>query len=123
MFEHRKERLLPLSLFLRRMAICLAISGGMVLFGVGIGVLGYRYLAGFRWVDSLLNACMILGGMGPVGQLPNDKAKIFASLYALFSGLVFIAIMAVLVAPILHRLLHRFHVADEDFDSPTKRTR
>ena len=115
MFEHREEPLLPFSLFLRRMASCLAIAGGMVAFGVAVGVLGYRYIAGFSWIDALLNACMILGGMGPVGELPNDSAKVFASLYALFSGLVFIAIMAVLVAPILHRILHRFHVAEEDF--------
>jgi len=97
------------------MTLCLALAFGMVAFGVGLGMLGYHHLAGFSWVDSLLNACMILGGMGPVGDLPNDRAKVFASLYALFSGLVFIAIMAVLVAPILHRILHRFHLADEDF--------
>ncbi|MEA3208599.1 MAG: hypothetical protein QOE70_1656 [Chthoniobacter sp.] len=115
MFEHRKERVLPLPLFLRRLVICLGIAAGMVLLGVGIGVLGYHYLADFTWIDALLNACMILTGMGPVGQLPTDAAKVFASLYALFSGLVFISVMAVLISPIMHRILHKFHIAEEDF--------
>ena len=115
MFEHRKDRLLPLPQFVRRVSICFVIATGMIAIGVGIGTLGYHHFAGFTWIDSLLNACMILTGMGPVGQLPNDGAKIFASLYALFSGLVFISIMALLVSPILHRVLHKFHIADEDF--------
>ena len=116
MFEHRKEPLLPLSLFLRRMAGCFGIASGLIALGLGIGVLGYRFLAGFPWIDALLNASMILTGMGPVGQLPSDAAKIFASLYALFSGLVFISVMALLVSPVVHRMLHRFHIAEEDFE-------
>jgi hypothetical protein len=116
MFEHRRERVLPFSLFLRRLAMCLAIAGALVGGGVGVGLLGYHYLAQFSWMDSLLNACMILTGMGPVGTLPNDTAKLFASLYALFSGLVFISVMAVLITPVMHRLLHKFHIAEEDFD-------
>ena len=116
MFEHRHEKLLPLSLFVRRLAICLGIAAGMVLFGVGIGVLGYHYFAEFSWIDSLLNACMILTGMGPVGTLPTDTAKLFASVYALFSGLVFISVMAVMISPIMHRILHKFHVAEEDLE-------
>jgi peptidoglycan biosynthesis protein MviN/MurJ (putative lipid II flippase) len=115
MFEHRREKLLSLPLFVRRLAICLLIASGMVLVGVGVGVLGYHHFAGFSWVDSLLNACMILTGMGPVGGLPTDEAKIFASLYALFSGLVFISVMAVMISPIMHRILHKFHLAEEDF--------
>jgi hypothetical protein len=116
MFERRHEKLLPFSLFVRRLAICLGISAGMVLFGIGIGVLGYHYLAEFSWIDSLLNACMILTGMGPVGKLPTDAAKLFASAYALFSGLVFISVMAVMIGPIMHRLMHKFHIAEEDFE-------
>ena len=116
MFEHRKERVLPFPLFVRRLAICLGIAGGMVSFGVAIGVLGYHYFADFAWIDALLNACMILTGMGPVGTLPTDTAKVFASLYALFSGLVFISVMAVMISPIMHRILHKFHIAEEDFE-------
>jgi len=116
MFEHRHEKLLPFSLFLRRFAICLGIAGGMAALGVSVGVLGYHYFASFRWIDSLLNACMILTGMGPVGQLPTDTAKVFASLYALFSGLIFISVMAVMISPVMHRILHKFHIAEEDFE-------
>jgi hypothetical protein len=116
-FENRNAPLLPITTFRRRMVACFGIAFLTILAGVGIGLLGYRYLAGFSWVDSLLNACMILGGMGPVGALPNDGAKIFASFYALFSGLVFISVVALLIAPLAHRMLHRFHLAAEDVDS------
>lgn len=81
--------------------------------GLGIGVVGYHVLAGLGWVDSLLNASMILGGMGPVDVLKTDAAKIFASCYALFSGLVFIGVATLLTAPFAHRILHRFHLDGE----------
>ncbi len=114
MFEPRHKPVISAAAFRSRMFVCFAIACATVAVGVGIGVLGYRWLAGFSWVDSLLNACMILGGMGPVGELPNDGAKIFASCYALFSGLVFISVVALLIAPLAHRMLHRFHLAEED---------
>ena len=76
-------------------------------------MLGYHYVAGFAWVDSLLNASMILSGMGPVGDFRNDTGKVFASFYALFSGLVFITIAGIIVTPVAHRLLHWFHVEEE----------
>ena len=84
------------------------------MFGVGIGVLGYHWLARLSWIDSLLNASMILGGMGPVDPLKSDAAKIFASCYALFSGLAFIGIVSVLLAPFVHRMLHRFHAEERE---------
>jgi hypothetical protein len=121
MFEHRREKLLPFPLFLRRLAVCLGIAAVIVAIGVGIGVLGYHYCAGFNWIDSLLNACMILAGMGPVGELPTHTAKVFASLYALFSGLLFISIMAVIISPLMHRVLHKFHIAEEDFEKDEKK--
>ena len=93
-----------------RMLRCTLIALGLVGVALAIGILGYRELAGFSWVDSLLNASMILSGMGPVGELPTDGAKIFASAYALFSGVVFITSMGVIAAPLVHRFLHRFHV-------------
>ena len=80
-----------------------------------MGMAGYHWLAGLHWVDALLNASMILGGMGPVNLLTNTAAKVFASAYALFSGLVFIAIMGILFAPMVHRLLHTFHMEDDEF--------
>ena len=72
---------------------------------------GYHWIAHFSWVDSFLNACMLLGGMGPVGDtpLPNVSAKIFAGLFALYAGLVFLASAALLLTPVFHRVLHRFH--------------
>lgn len=83
----------------------------LILLGVslGIGIVGYHWFARFDWVDSLLNASMLLGGMGPVGDLPNDSAKIFASLYALYSGVVFLVLAGLILAPVFHRVLHRFH--------------
>lgn len=86
----------------------------MIGFALAIGIIGYHTLAGFGWIDSLLEASMILGGMGPVNPLTNDASKIFASLYALFSGLMFIGIMGVVLSPIAHRFLHKFHVDDKD---------
>lgn len=120
MFERKHQQLLPFRLFIRRLAICLAMAAVLVVVGIGTGVLGYHYLAGFRWIDSLLNASMILTGMGPVGELPNNTAKVFASVYALFSGLIFISVMALLLSPVMHRLLHAFHIAEEDFDGKDK---
>jgi len=81
-----------------------------------IGIAGYHFIAGFNWIDSLLEASMILGGMGPVNQLSNDTAKIFASIYALFSGLVVLALMGIMLAPVVHRVLHKFHVDEKDVD-------
>jgi len=83
---------------------------GVIALSLGAGIVGYHYLARFAWIDSLLNASMILGGMGPMGDLPNSAAKVFASIYALFSGLIFIGVLGVLLAPFVHRLMHRFHI-------------
>jgi len=80
--------------FVKRLLGSLAMALGLIAFVLILGIVGYHYIAGFDWVQSLLEASMILGGMGPVKELPNDGAKIFASVYALFSGLIFIAIMA-----------------------------
>ncbi len=79
-----------------------------------IGIAGYHFLSGFNWIDSLLEASMILGGMGPIKELPNDTAKIFASIYALFSGLIFIGVMGLVLSPVVHRIMHKFHVDDKD---------
>lgn len=115
MFEKKHERVVPFSVFAKRLVICLAISGLLALVALLIGIAGYHWIAGLGWIDSLLNASMILGGMGPVNQLTTRGAKIFASAYALFSGLVFIAIMGVVLAPIVHRMLHKFHIDEEDW--------
>ncbi|HVP66770.1 MAG TPA: hypothetical protein VMT17_05850 [Anaeromyxobacteraceae bacterium] len=96
--------------FARRLLRAILLAAGLVSGSLAAGVLGYHHLAGFRWVDALLNASMILGGMGPVDPLPNDASKIFASCYALYSGLILLATMGLLVAPFFHRALRRLQV-------------
>lgn len=112
MYEHRKEPLLSTAKFLKRVGRHWLTGFGVLAFGLGVGILGYHYIAGLTWIDSVLNASMILGGMGPVDPLRSNAAKIFASFYALFSGLAFIGIVSVLLAPFVHRLLHRVHAEE-----------
>jgi hypothetical protein len=100
--------------FYRRFLLALALSGGLIGWSLGLGILGYHFIAGLNWVDSLLNASMILTGMGPVNPLSTDAAKLFASAYALFSGVVFITATGILLSPVFHRVLHRFHLEERD---------
>jgi len=114
MFERRSEGLIPLSHFLRRMSVTVLIVFGIVAAALGIGVAGYHWICDLSWIDSLLNASMILTGMGPVSPMTTDVAKLFASIYALFSGVVFLTAMGIVLTPIFHRILHHFHLEDED---------
>lgn len=102
--------------FAARIAKNALLGLGLIVVSLAIGVVGYHATAGLGWIDALLNASMILTGMGPVDELKTDGAKLFASFYALFSGVAFLTIVAVLMAPLVHRFLHRFHLelADED---------
>jgi hypothetical protein len=110
MYEHKSEPLLPFDVFIRRLLTHIMI-GSLVIFGsLGLGVLGYHYLEGSPWLDSLLNASMILGGMGPVNSLQTSAGKLFASFYALFSGAIFLVVVGIMIAPAAHRLLHRLHL-------------
>ena len=110
MYEHRTHLLLSRTDFTKRVARHVMLALFVLALALGIGVVGYHYLGELEWLDALLNASMILGGMGPVDPLHKPVAKLFASCYALFSGLAFISVASVLVAPFAHRLLHRFHV-------------
>jgi len=110
MYEHRTNLLLSRAEFLRRVAGHRLLARIVVAFALAIGILGYHFIGQLSWIDSLLNASMILGGMGPVDPLKSDAAKFFASFYALFSGLAFIGIASLMLAPFAHRLLHRFHL-------------
>jgi len=118
--EHHAEPLLPPAQFYRRLLSYAFIAFLLIVFALGIGVLGYRYFEGLPWLDALLNASMILGGMGPVNELHSNGGKLFASFYALFSGLAFLAIAGTLIAPIAHRFLHRLHLemGDGEDSSP-----
>jgi hypothetical protein len=109
-YEHRSEPLLPRTLFIRRLLRHGLVAGVVVACSLAVGVLGYRLFEGFSWLDSLLNASMILGGMGPVNPLATATGKLFASFYALFAGIAFLATVGILVAPFAHRLLHRLHM-------------
>lgn len=112
MFEHRSQPLLSGPRFLLRQVRYLLVAAGLVVCSLAIGVAGYMYFAHFRFADAFLNASMILGGMGPVAGLPNDAAKYFASLYALFSGIALLGTMAVILTPLVHRMLHALHLEE-----------
>ncbi len=113
MYERHVEPLLPWRQFwqrvLRHGLLGFVIIAGSLL----MGTLGYRSTEGMPWVDALLNASMILTGMGPVAPLTTTAAKLFASLYALYSGLVFVAVTGILVAPFAHRILHQLHLTSK----------
>lgn len=109
-YEQSHQKLAPLSVFAQRVIGAIVVACGVIAVVLFIGIAGYHWLAGLDWIDSLLEASMILGGMGPVNPIKTTSAKIFASGYALFSGLVFIGIMGIVLTPIVHRLLHKFHV-------------
>ncbi len=113
MYEHRKEPLAKQSVFAKRLAWNAILGVFLLAFSLGIGMTGYHFLEGLTWIDSLLNASMILGGMGPVAPLQTVAGKIFASFYALYSGVVLLASVGILATPIFHRFMHRFHLAED----------
>jgi hypothetical protein len=110
MFERRHEPLLPRAAFLRRLARFAGLAAVIVLGSLLMGILGYHFFEGLDWIDALLNASMILGGMGPVDQVHTTAGKLFASFYALYSGMIFLIAAGVLFAPIFHRFMHFFHL-------------
>lgn len=114
MFERKREKLAPGPIFVKRVLLYLGFALLLIGAALFIGIAGYHWIAHLSWIDSLLNASMILGGMGPVDPLTGVGAKVFASFYALFSGLIFIAIMGIIFTPIVHRMLHSFHVDDKN---------
>ena len=112
----QRPKLAPLAVFVNRVAVSLLIGLGLMAAALSIGVVGYHLIAHLGWIDSFLEASMILGGMGPVNPLQTNAAKIFAAIYALFSGVMFIAIMGVVMSPIIHRMLHKFHIDERDLE-------
>lgn len=108
-YEHRLQPPLSRMQFLMRLARHCGAASGLVAVSVAIGTAGYHWLAGASWIDAFLNACMLLGGMGPVGEIQTTGGKLFAALFALYAGLVFLVCLAILITPILHRVLHKFH--------------
>jgi hypothetical protein len=110
MFEHQTAPLLPRRAFLRRLLRHFGLSVAILFGSLLLGVFGYHILERQAWIDAILNAAMILGGMGPVGELRTSAGKLFAAAYALYSGIVFLVVVGVLFAPAIHRALHRFHL-------------
>jgi hypothetical protein len=116
MFEHRTAPLVPRDVFLRRLAVHGGYVAALLAFSIALGIAGFHYLAGEAPIDALLNSAMLLGGMGPVGEIRFTAGKLFASFYSLYAGLVFIGGSTILLAPVLHRFMHRFHLEDEEHD-------
>ena len=113
MYESRKQSPLPRALFVRRVVQHFAIATGLLVGSLALGMAGYMYYETLAWRDAFLNAAMLLGGMGPVDAPKTDGGKIFAGLYALYAGLLILITAGVVLTPVLHRILHKFHWAQD----------
>jgi hypothetical protein len=113
-FERKSEPLLGRWQFVGRMSRAFAVATVIVVSSLAMGMAGYHFLGGLTWIDALLNSAMILTGMGPVNPMTSVAGKLFATFYALYSGLAFLTMTAILLAPVIHRMLHKFHLADEE---------
>jgi len=113
MYESRRHPPLARSKFILRLAVHGCAAAGLLLLSLLIGMAGYARFENLPWRDGFLNAAMLLGGMGPVNAPQTDEGKLFAGLYALYAGLIFIVTAGVMLAPVLHRFLHKFHWEEE----------
>jgi uncharacterized membrane protein len=91
----------------------LMLAAAVILGSLGLGIAGFHLLAGMAWIDAVLNSAMLLGGMGPVGDIQGTGGKLFASFYALYAGIVFLVLAALVLGPIFHNILHRFHLSTQ----------
>jgi hypothetical protein len=114
MFERKHHHLAPLPIFIKRVICNLGIGLAIILLSLGIGMIGYSYFEGMGLIDAYQNAAMILSGMGPVDVIKTTNGKIFAGTYALFSGVIFLVVIAIIMAPVFHRFFHRFLIKDLD---------
>jgi hypothetical protein len=121
MFEHRTKPLLSRREFFARWAKSAAAGVVVIVFALGLGMVGYHHFETMSWLDAFENASMILSGMGQVATLMTDGGKFFAGCYALFSGLALLTIAGLFFAPVVHRFLHRFHLEDEADEEPEKK--
>ena len=123
-FEHRRQRLASAEVYHRRLFTSGSVGVVLIVVSLGIGIAGYAGFEGLAFVDAFLNASMILSGMGPLHSPATTGGKVFAGLYALFSGLAVLIIAAIMFAPVLHRVLHRFHLEmQEEDEAPRKSPR
>jgi len=112
MYEHKKQKLAPKKIFYKRVLNNIFLALSVMAICLIIGITGYHYTAGIPWLDALHNASMILSGMGPVVEINTVSGKWFSSLYAIFSGVVFITNIGIILAPVIHRLIHRLHIEE-----------
>jgi len=113
-FERKRQPLASRRVFAKRLGGSLALSATLIGLSLLGGMAGYHHFEKMSWIDAFVNAAMILSGMGPIGNLQTWNGKAFAGLYALYSGLMLILAMGIVIAPIVHRVLHRFNLEDED---------
>lgn len=112
--ENRRQKVTPFTHFIIRLVRYSLFALGLIVFSVLLGTVGYHHFGQISWLDSFHMACMILTGMGPVVEMTTPPAKLFSSIYALYSGVAFLSITAVFFAPLIHRLLHILHVEDDE---------
>jgi hypothetical protein len=112
MSRTKHPRIAPVHIFIRRFLRNLVIGSAVMLFSLGLGMLGYSHFEKMNWIDAYINASMILSGMGPVDVLHTEGGKLFAGTYALFSGSIFLVVIAVIIAPVFHRFMQKFQIND-----------
>ncbi len=114
MYEHKRQPLATKKTFYKRVAWNVLIATGVLIVSLLIGIVGYHYTANIPWLDSLHNASMILSGMGPVITIETTEGKWFSSIYAIFCGVVFISNIGIILAPTIHRIMHRLHMDEQE---------
>lgn len=112
--ENRSEPVLPLHLFVQRLFLSLSVGAGLIMISLVAGIIGYHYFEGLAWIDAYLNASMLLSGMGPLAQPQTFAGKLFAGVYALYSGFAVLVIAGIAFGPVIHRMLHKLHADDQD---------
>lgn len=120
MYEHRRQPLLAPRYFLRRMGAHGAVALALILVFLLVGTAGYRTFGRLSWLDAFLNAAMLLGGMGQVANVDTTGGKIFAGIFALFAGLLLVVVTTIILAPVLHRILHRIHLEEPTVDQSSE---
>jgi hypothetical protein len=113
-FEHKRKAIQPYPEFLVRLSLYFIIALLLILFSALIGSLGYHFIGNLTWIDAFYNACMILTGMGPVAEMQTGAAKVFSSFFALYSGIAFLSTIVIFLAPVIHRLMHVFHLEEQE---------
>ncbi len=113
MYEHKKQPIVSKNEFYLRLLKHFGFAILLIAISLLIGMCGYHYLGELSWIDAFVDASMILSGMGPVSPLANHAVKLFAGFYAIYSGLLFISLIAIILIPIVHRILHKFHIPSD----------